>query len=183
MNEIYDHPVYSKNVLEFITVANDFSLTFARIESVKKSWLTNYLQKIIPLIYIKASLIPAIEASNPEANEKYFKEEEWESVFNHLRKKFGEDNEFWYIDHFSSDIEPVKSSLAECLADIYQDITDFLTLYQKNSLDAKENAVNEIRNSFETRLGFLLVNVQQALHYAIMNKRGNLANEEAEGFF
>ena len=134
-------------------------------------------------MYIKVSLIPAIEVSNPEANEKYFKEEEWEAAFNHLRKKFGEDNEFWYIDHYSSGNEPVKSSLAECLADIYQDITDFLTLYQKNSLDAKENAVSEIRNSFETRLGFSLVNTQQALHYAIMSKRGNLVNEEPEGFF
>jgi hypothetical protein len=171
MNDISEHPVYSKSVLEFITVANDFSMTMSRIESLKITWLTNYLQKILPLLYIKGSLLPSIEVTNPEANERFFTEEEWEFLFNQFRLKFAGDNEFWFIDPSTSYNDPVKASLAESLTDICQDLKDFLTLYQKNSLDAKENAVNEVRISFEKRWGFLLVNVHKVLHYLIMNSR------------
>ena len=169
MTDIPNHPVYTKNVLELLTVANDYCLTMAKVENKKKSSLIDYLQKICPLLYIKGSLLPEIEVQNSDANEKFMTEEEWEKLFNELRKKISKDDEFWFMDN--SDInnnEPVKGSLSESLTDIYQDLKDFLDLYQKNSLDAKENAVFEIKRTFESRWGFHLVNAHKALHYIIM---------------
>ncbi len=161
MNDISEHPAYSKNVQELITVANAYCLTMEKLESTKKSWLIDYLQKVFPLLYLKVSLIPVIDVQNPEANERFFTVEEWEFLFNQLRKKFADDDDFWFIDQAATHNDPVKGSIAECLTDIYQDLKDFLTLYQKNSLDAKENAVYEIRESFEKRWGYLLVNAHQ----------------------
>jgi hypothetical protein len=170
MNSITEHPVYSKNVFELITVANDFCLTMAGIESADKSHLIDYLRKICPLLYLKASLLPDIFVSDTEANERFLTQDEWEILFNTLRKKFAADDEFWYIDQSASGNDPVKGSLAECFADIYQDMKDFLTLYQKNSLAAKENAVHEIKRLFEIRWGFSLVNALMVLHYLVMPK-------------
>jgi hypothetical protein len=171
MKDISGHPVYSKNVLEFLTVSNDYCLTMEKPESMKKSWLINYLQKVLPLLYIKASLIPLIEVQNPDANERFLTLEEWEFLFNELRKKIAEDDEFWFVDPYANNHDPVKGSLAECLTDIYQDLKDFITLYKKNALDAKENAVFEIKKLFEQRWGYLIVNAHKALHYLIMNNR------------
>ncbi len=169
MSEIPDHPVYSKNVLEMLTVANDYCLFMAKVEGYSKSYFMSYLQKICPLLYIKGALLPVIEVRNPEANERFVAEEEWESLFNELRNKFSKDDEFWYIDNSKQeDNEPVKGSLAEHFTDLYQDLKDFILLYQKNSLDAKENAVSEIKQLFETHWGYKLVNAHKTLHYLVM---------------
>lgn len=170
MNSISNHPVYSKNVFELITVTNDFCLAMEGIEKTDKNYLIDYLRKISPLLYIKASLLPDIYISDPDANERFLTQDEWEFLFNSLRKKFGSDDEFWYVDQTAPGNDPVKGSLAECFADIYQDMKDFLSLYQKTSLAAKENAVYEIKRLFETRWGFSLVNAHKILHYLVMPK-------------
>jgi hypothetical protein len=165
MTEFQNHPVYSKSVLEILTVANDYCLTLAKLETTSNANLINYLQKVCPLLYLKGSLMPDIEVQNTEANERFFTEEEWETLFNTLRKKFKKDDEFWIVDLSANHNDPVKISLAESLTDIYQELKDFLLLYQKNSLDAKENAVFELKNTFESRWGLILLNAHRQLHF------------------
>lgn len=184
MTEIPNHPVYSKNVLEMLTVANDYCLTMAKVENKNKSSLIDYLQKICPLLYIKGSLLPDIEVQNSEANEKFMTEEEWERLFNELRKKFAKDDEFWFMDNSDiSNNEPVNGSLSECFTDIYQDLKDFLDLYQKNSLDAKENAVYELKRAFEPGWGLHIVNAHKALHYIILGRMPQEDKFDIPGLF
>lgn len=168
MSEIPNHPVYSKNVLEMLMVANDYCSFMAKAETYSKQQLFDYLLKVSPLLYIKGSLLPDINVQNPDAIEKYLNEEEWEALFTALRKTFSKDDEFWFIDNndFKNNT-PIKASLSESFADIYQDMKDFVLLYQKSSLDAKENAVFELKQLFETHWGFRLVNAHKALHYLI----------------
>lgn len=172
MSEIPDLPVYSKHVLELITVANDYCMTMVKASESKKSALINYLLKVAPLLYLKTSLIPEVTVENPEANERFMTEEEWEGLFNTLRSRFGKEDEFWFVDPSMPDNEIVKGSLAEHFTDIYQDLYDFLKLYQKNSVAAKENAVHEIRKNFIAYWGFRLVNAHRTLHHlSISNTR------------
>ncbi len=176
MSEIPNHPAYSKNVFEMITVANDFCIFFAKIETYSKTETIDYLQKVCPLLYIKGALLPDVEVENPEANERFVTEGDWEILFNELRNKFQPDDEFWFIDN--SDInnpDPIKGSLGEHFADIYQDLKDFLMLYQKNTLDAKENAVFELKRLFATHWGLRIVNAMKTLHYITLK---NLPPEE-----
>jgi len=165
MTEFQNHPVYSKNVLEMLTVANDYCLTLSNLNNNSTANLCDYLQKVCPLLYLKWSLIPELEVQNPDANERIFTEEEWETLFNNLRNKFKKDDEFWIIDLFANHNDPIKVSLAEGLADIYQELKDFLLLYQKSSIDAKENAVSELKASFESGLGFILLDAHRQIHY------------------
>jgi hypothetical protein len=169
MTDFQNHPVYSKNVLEMLTVSNDYCLTLAKLETTSTANLIDYLQKVCPLLYLKCSLLPDIEVQNPEASERIFTEEEWETLFNTLRNKFKNDDEFWIIDPAANHKDPVKLSLAECLTDIFQDLKDFLLLYQKNSLDAKENAVSELKISFEEGLGFVLLDAHRQIHHIKIN--------------
>ena len=66
--------------------------------------------------------------------------------------------------HEKSHNDPVKGSLAECFADIYQDLKDFLLLYQKPLKIFKENAVRDCKRLFETRYGYRLLIAQAAVH-------------------
>lgn len=166
MSEIPNHPAYSKNVLEMLMVANDYCTFMAKAETYTKQQLYDYLLKVSPLLYIKGSLLPDITVQNPDALEKFLPEEEWETLFTALRKVFSKEDEFWFIDNNNpNDNKPVKGSLSESFADIYQDMKDFLLLYQKNSLDAKENAVSELKHLFETHWGYRMVIAHKTLHY------------------
>jgi hypothetical protein len=166
-------PVYSKTVLEMLTVANEFCLFLEKAESYDRQDILQFLQKICPLIYIKASLLPAIVLSDEDAAEHFVTEEEWEGVFNALYQKFGDDDLYWFIDpHERSHTDAVKGSLAENFTDIYQDLKDFVLLYQKPRKASMEFAVYECKRLFETRYGFRLVKAHSAIHY-LLNKEGD----------
>jgi len=160
-----DDPVYSMKVLEMVTVANEFCLFLEKSEVYELKILLNFLQKVTPLIYLKSALLPEVEVSDEDAVEHYVTEEQWEAMFNVLHNKFGTLDEFYFIDlHEKSHNDPVKGSLAECFTDTYQDLKDFLLLYQNPLRTFKENAVRECKRLFETRYGFRLINAQAAIH-------------------
>jgi hypothetical protein len=165
-----DHAVFEKNVLEMITVTNDFCITLKKAEQLQRDQLVDYLVRVFPLMYLKGTLLPKIEVRNPDRNERFFTEEEWESLFNEVRKKFGKKDAFWFYDPEHSD-EPVKGSIAEHIADIYQDLQDFLTLYQVNSIDAKENAVHELQSLFYNNWGIKTLRLLFPLHALFQDGR------------
>ena len=165
-------PVESKKVLEMVTVSNDFCLFLEKSEEYSKPEILAYLQKILPLIYIKASLLPDLEVENEDATEHFVTEEQWENMFNVLRQKFAGDDAYFFIDHHEkSNTDPVKASLSENISDIYQDLKDFILLYQKPLKLFRENAVRDCKNLFETRFGYRIVNSHSTIHY-LLNKEG-----------
>lgn len=170
--QIPDHPVFSKNVLEVITVAHDFCSTLKKSESIDKAKVIEYLTKVCPLLYLKGVLVPDVEVTDPDKNERFLTEEEWEFLFNSLRKQFGKDDIFWYADQDQSD-DLIKGSLAEFITDIYQDLEDFLVLYQKNSIVAKENAVSELSRLFISNWGLKLSQIQRHLHKLYFRVQAN----------
>lgn len=165
MEQIPDLPIFSKNVFEMITVAHDFCITLRKTESLKKKELAEYLAKVGPLLYLKGALLPDVVVSDPDANERFLIEEEYEALLISLYKKFGDDNEIWVAEVEKNAGEMVKYSLAELLTDIYQEMFDFLELYQKNSRVAKENAVFELKNAFTERWGEELLKALNKIHH------------------
>ena len=59
---------------------------------------------------------------------------------------------------------PVVGSLAENMADIYQDMKDFLLLYQTGTNEVMNDAVWACRMNFENFWGQKLVNSMRAIH-------------------
>ncbi|MCK9423921.1 MAG: DUF5063 domain-containing protein [Bacteroidales bacterium] len=175
---IPDDPVYSRKVLEMLTVANEYCLFLEKAEDYTKQELYQFLQKIVPLIYLKASLLPVVDAEDEEATEHYVTEEQWETMFNVLRNKFEAEDQFHFIDlHERSHTDALTGSMAENFTDIYQDLKDFVLLYQNPLKSFKENAVQDCRHLFENRFGFRLVTVHAALHYLLFT------GEKDEGNF
>jgi hypothetical protein len=160
-----DDPVYSRKVLEMLTVANEYCLFLEKADEYSVEELLNFLQKIAPLIYLKSVLLPDVEVEDEDAVEHYVSEEQWEALFNILYNKFGGKDQFFFVDHHEkSHNDAIKGSLAESFTDIYQDLKDFLLLYQNPLRSFKENAVRECKRLFETRYGYRLINAQSAIH-------------------
>ncbi|MCK9613354.1 MAG: DUF5063 domain-containing protein [Bacteroidales bacterium] len=169
--------VKSKNVLEFITVANELCLFLEEIEKYDVAFIFAYLQRVLPLVYIKGSMLPDIEPVNKELTERYVTQEDWERIFNLLRNKIGKCDRFEDSEIPGNPDEADSLSISENLADIYQDLKDFLILYQKNTHTARENAVYSCRMHFGSQWGLKILNAHKSIHQMIFGnnkKSGNL---------
>ena len=163
--ESIQDPLYSRKVIDMLTVSNEYCLFMETAEVRKKGDIFQYMQKLLPLIYLKASLLPDIPVNDENAAEHFVTEEQWEDLFNTLRIRFGNDDIYYFIDlNEKSHSDPLRASLAENLTDIYQDLKDFVLLYQKPYRSSQENAVRDCKNLFETRFGYRLVYAQVAIH-------------------
>lgn len=166
-------PVYTKQVAELLTVANEFCLFTEKAENYSKADIITYYRRIIPLLYLKGSLVKDVIPENEELNERFVLEEDWQGVLNSIRNKLYPNDHFWVCSNpHDEDTEAEKSSIGECIADCYQDMKDFLMLYQKNSHGAKENAVHEICVNFINHWGPALTKALYAFHLLFLEEPG-----------
>jgi hypothetical protein len=176
--------VYSRSVIEFVAVANEFCKYAEQAPKLKGDELLRILQRILPLMYIKASLLPQLEPFFEEGNEKFVTETDWFSIHDIFRNKLGTADD--YIEVFDEKSvetgEPVVSSISENMTDIYQDVKDFLLLYQTGTAEVMNDAVWECRMNFENIWGQKLLNAMRAIHKFIYSGEeiGEIRDEKKE---
>jgi hypothetical protein len=117
-------------------------------------------------MYLKASLLPQLDSFFEDGNEKFVTEADWTDINESLKEKFGTANDYFEVfDEKINETEgSVISSISENMADIYQDIKDFLLLYQTGTGEVMNDAVWECRMNFENFWGQKLVNSMRAIH-------------------
>lgn len=168
-----------KQILELLTVANEYCMFIEKAYDYSKEEILQYMHRMGPLLYLKGSLLPELQVENTEAYERYVTEEVWENIFNELRNKFGREDEFWFIDETNFiDNEVTKGSMGEHLTDIYQDLKDFVFLYSKNTRDAVLNSVVECRKLYHTNWGLKIVRIQKNIHFMLY--KANIEDEYAD---
>ena len=160
------NPVYSRKVVEFVAVANEFCKYAEHASELKGDELLKILQRILPLLYINASLLPQFETFFEDGNEKFVTESDWVRLHEVLREKFGSADDYLEVfDEKDNESDgPVLASISENMADIYQDLKDFLLLYQTGTVEVMNDAVWECRMNFENFWGQKLVNSLRAIH-------------------
>ncbi|MCX6335377.1 MAG: DUF5063 domain-containing protein [Bacteroidia bacterium] len=159
-------PVYSHNVVEFVAVANEYCKYAEHASELKGDEMLKIMQRIMPLMYLKGSLLPALEPVFDDGNEKFVTETDWQRVHDAIRQKLGTANDF--TAEMSEVIDdsgiPVPVTLSENMADIYQDLKDFILLYQTGTKEVMNDAIWECRMNFETFWGPKLLNSLKAIH-------------------
>jgi len=160
-NHTSDDPTTSKAILEMLTVAHEYCLFFERTEAYRHNDIVNYFRKIAPLLYLKGSTLPDVEVTDDAWNERFVTEEQWERVFKNLRDKLGDDDTYYVLDQNN---DTRQASLSDNMADIYQDMKDFVMLYQRGTMHARENAVSQVKELMATRWGPTLIDALKACH-------------------
>ena len=124
--------IFDRNVVEFVTVAAEFCKFLEQTETMKRSAFVDTSLKILPLLYLKASMLPQCETIGDEALETFVTEETYEILRMNLAGILAEKDD--YLDVFVSDMkysdQPITKNISEDLADIYQDIRDFIFVFQ-----------------------------------------------------
>ncbi len=180
MNNKTISPAYSHNVIEFITVAIEFCAFLEQTEDKNRKTFTDTILKLIPLLYLKANLIPKYEIlDNENLPEDFVTEENYNIVRANINIIMGEQDD--YLDVFIEDMKysdtPILSTISENLADIYQELKNFVMAY-KHAVNEEQmlNALAEVKEEFQYSWGQKLVNVQRAIHEV----RYSITEEEEE---
>lgn len=158
--------IFERDVVEFVTVAAEFCAFLERTENMKRSGFVDTILKILPLLYIKASMLPEVEMLGEELPETYVTEEVYEVLRIQLAAVLAEKDD--YLEVFLADMAysdtPIKKNISEDLADIYQDIKDFIFVFRLGFNETMNDALYICKENFGTLWGQKLVNTMRALH-------------------
>ncbi|MFV0377325.1 MAG: DUF5063 domain-containing protein [Mangrovibacterium sp.] len=164
--EQFNQLVYSKQVIEFVTVANEYCKFIETAGSMEARDLLSKIQKILPLVYLKATLLPEFESSDESLLEKYVTEVDYSYLQQRIQNLLGEYDD--YQEVFDADMQfsdtPLTASISENLADIYQDLKDFVMSYRTGDELVMEEALWECSDNFRNLWGQKLVNNLRAIH-------------------
>ena len=120
--------VYSRNTVEFVTVAAEFCAYLEQSEGRKCRDFTDTVLKLLPLLYLKAALLEDIEGAEDFLPEAFVSEQDYEFVRLTLSALLGEKDD--YLDFCNEGVkfsdEPAVKTISEDLADIYQALKNFV---------------------------------------------------------
>lgn len=158
--------VYSRDSIEFVTVAVQYCGYIENFENATIEQLADKLTKILPLLYLKATLVPETNMVNEEEPEISVTEEDYNYIISRIYSVAGKDDT--YLEVFLEDMKysetPIVASISEDLADIYQDLKNFITIYERGLTDNMNDALYVCIENFKAYWGQKLVNVLRALH-------------------
>ncbi|MDR1883424.1 MAG: DUF5063 domain-containing protein [Prevotella sp.] len=158
--------VYSKDTVEFVTVAVQYCAFLENFDEITEPELTDKLTKLLPLLYLKASLVPETDTVNDEEPEITVTED----IYNFIASKLYDVyvNNDTYLEVFLQDMKysetPVLASISEDLADVYQDTKNFIAIFERGITENMNDALYVCMENFRTYWGQKLVNVLRALH-------------------
>ncbi|MHC1704025.1 MAG: DUF5063 domain-containing protein [Tenuifilaceae bacterium] len=158
--------VYSRNVVEFATVAKEYCAFLENCKSHNRKSFLTATQKLLPLLYYKASVLPETEPIYDEGNEKFVSEEIYIETQDKLKELLGPNDDFLEIyDPRADEGEgQFTASIAEYLTDVWQDLKNFTMLYQVGKVEVMNDALWECRTNFQEYWGIRLANLIRAMH-------------------
>ena len=152
--------------MEFVTVAAEYCAFIERSEGQKRTEFVDTLLKILPLLYIKASMIPECEVMSEDGLESFVTEDDYEVIRLNLQELLADRDD--YLDVFVEDMKysdtPIRKSIAEDLSDIYQVVKDFVCQFRSGLNETMHDALAQCREHFINYWGQTLVNTMRALH-------------------
>ncbi|MBD8348942.1 DUF5063 domain-containing protein [Dysgonomonas sp. HGC4] len=164
--ELANNVVFSKNVVEFVTVAVQYCTFLENPENQTSKEYTDKLTKLLPLLYLKAALLPETEIEEDIYPEITVTEDDYNYIISKLYTAYKENDT--YLEVFLEDMKysdtPIAASISEDIADIYQDIKNFISIYEQGIEENMSEGLYTCYENFKLYWGQKLVNVLRALH-------------------
>ena len=159
--------IFERNSVEFVTVSAQYCQFLENVEGMEREEFIDTVLKILPLLYVKALLLPEMELIDEDDILETCVTEETYSMMNaKLADIMGDRDD--YLDVFVEDMkysdQPITRYISEGLADIYQDIKDFIFVFRQGVNRNMHNALATCQDNFKLYWGQKLVNTLRALH-------------------
>ena len=178
-----NHIVYAPVTLDFVTVCVELCTFLEKMEVTSRTEWANNMLRILPLLYVKATLLPSVEVIIDGKAEVFVTEQDYKLIENHVASVIGEEDV--YLDVFVVDMKysdrPISSFVSEDIADIYQDIRNFVSVYQHGLEEAMIYALKDVKENFRLYWGQKLVNVLRPLHALVYKPLDDINLDHAVG--
>ena len=166
MNE--NNPIKMTGVIDMVTVSAEYCVYLEKLRETGTE-REDFLKKItmvLPLVYVKASLLPELEEQGLDDLQEIVTEEDYEDVRQAVWNLLRADDE--YLEVFTPDMQysdgPMMATISEDLADIYQDLKNFVAAFAEQNEITMNDAIVKVKENFATYWGQKLVNAMRALH-------------------
>lgn len=184
MKQQKESVLMNRNVVEFVTVAAEFCSFLEQAEQRSRKDFVSVSLKILPLLYIKASMLDHMELDEEDELESVVSEDDYNVIRITVAGIMGEQDD--YLDVFVEDMKysdrPVLKTISEDLADIYQDIRNFVEIFKMGLNSTMRESLAKVQQNFELYWGQILVNTMRALHDVMYNQHLNEEDELSNGF-
>jgi len=158
--------VYSSEMLEFVTAANDCCAFLEQLKDTEGRIFIVDSVKHFSSVYstfLKTGETEPVFDSPPEPA---VSEQEWSEIFQRIAMILGPHNDILRMaDEGEFDrSELVNHTISEDLADIYQELRDFTSIYSRGMEELMNDAAWELNERFTEHWGAKLLRALQALH-------------------
>jgi hypothetical protein len=171
--------IYSNHTVDFVKIALEFCGWVENVRENNKDSFINQGVKVLPMLYLKASFVPAIEEEYNSDLEVGVQEEMYIRVQNGIADLLGDDD--LYLETFHPDMPysdtPVAVTISEDLADIYQDLGNFISVFKHGQKETMNDSLAACIESFKEYWGQRLVNALRALHYLKYGSKHNKGSD------
>ena len=175
-----NNTVFSKQTEDFVRTALEFCVLVEKHSQAKRDYFIDNMIKVLPLLYLKVSILPPIEENFDSDLTSKVNEEMYDRVENAISQLLGNDN--FYLETFHPDIRlsdtPVAVKISEDLADIYQDLGNFIAVFKNGQKETMNDSLALCVLNFEKYWGQRLLNALRALHYIKFIDEPELFNAE-----
>ena len=176
--------VFQRNTVEFVTVAAEFCAYIERTNEHTRKEFVSTMLKILPLLYLKAQMLPTEERANDDDLEDFVTEDSYEVLRMTISNLLADKDV--YLDVFVEDMKysdtPVSRNISEDIADIYQDIKNFVCLFQTCVNETMHDAIIECNEHFKQYWGQRTVNTLRALHDIAYNTEPDEEENDNDNF-
>ena len=173
-------PIYAHDTMEFTTVAVQFCGYLESQEARDKREFIDTILKMLPLMYLKAQMLPRVESEGDFLPADQVTESDYEWVKNNVYSVMAADDEFLDIapDDATRTDETQWRSVSELLADVYQPVRNFLAVYQNGVETCMFDALWALSDNFEQYWGQALVDAMRQLHKVRYSMSNNDDDDE-----
>lgn len=165
-NKEFQNTIYAPATLEFVTVAAQFCVFLEQSQGRSKREFVETMLRLLPLLYVKATLLPRIESDGTFLPDDKVTEEDYnfirQTVYDIMQAD--DDYEELVYDATIQTDENRWLSVSEGLADMYQAIRNFVGVYQERIEDCMTDALWAVMDNFELYWGQSLVDTLRQLH-------------------
>ncbi len=165
MKHIHDL-IYSNEVLEFVRKCKSLADILEEEATRDRSEFVILMLKILPGIYSGMMNIPPNEPVFDAENEKAVTEEDWSRVYQKVAVIMSSQNEYLDLpedDEFDR-MDVISRELSEDLADIYQDLRNFIEVFKIGTEEVMNDVLWDCRVNFENYWGEKLLRASLNLH-------------------
>jgi len=161
-----ENPIYAHDTLEFVTVAAEYCALLEKGGQHTAAELIGTLLKLLPLLYMKAQLLPEVETDGAFVPNGQVTEDDYNYVRDGAYSLLKEHDEYETLV-WDEDMQTEESrwcSVSEGLADLYQVLRNFVAVYQQRLEPCMLDALWQLRENFELYWGQTLLDTLRQLH-------------------